>query len=446
MTRLGTALALLATLVGCDRAEPVAKATTSTAERPRVPSAKAPHEDAAPKPPPRPLNVVLIIIDSMRWDMPWNGYRRDIAPWLTRYEKRVVSYTRAYAISCTTARSVAPLLVGKYPSEMPRNGYFFTQWYPENLFLGERLKAVGDRALGVGAHAYFFPASGLAQGFDDLYVLPGTVMNNPDEKNVTGERMTEAAKKLLSRPANVDQSGGKRFFAYLHYMDPHAPYVAHEDEPLWGHQPRDRYDQEIRYSDEQVGAFIRWAKRRPWGPNTAFIITADHGESFGEHGHLKHGYEVWEELVRVPLLIDVPGAKPRRIDTPRSHIDLAPTILELMGVPEQPALRGTSLKPELLGAEPKARPVVVELTRDNLQDRRRALIDGRYKLIATGDDEKWLLFDVVADPRERKDLTADRDLFKRMKRRYAEVSETIPLVEVRGEEPPLKDAPEGRRW
>ena len=449
MSRWLVALTLVGVL-GCDHAEPTASAApsaappvTSVAKQTPLPDASRPDVGATRN---HPLNVVLILIDSMRWDMPWNGYPRPIAPLLTGYEKTVVSYTRAYSISCTTARSVAPLMVGKYPSEMPRNGYFFTQYMPENLFLGERLRAAGRRALGVAAHAYFFPASGLAQGFDELFVLPGTVMNNPDEKNVTGERLTEAAKRILSRKVNVDQSDGKRFFAYLHYMDPHAPYVAYEDQPLWGHQPRDRYDQEIHYTDAQVAAFVRWAKRQPWGPDTAFIVSADHGESFGEHGHLKHGYEVWEELVRVPLFIDVPGGQARRIDVPRSHIDLAPTILELMGVAAKPPLRGTSLVPEVFGADPEPRPVVVDLTRDNLENRRRALIEGTDKLIATGDDEKWLLFDVVADPREKKDLTADRPRFKRMRERYFEVSKTIPLVEVRGDEPPLKDAPEGRRW
>jgi choline-sulfatase len=187
-------------------------------------------------------------------------------------------------------------------------------------------------------------------------------------------------------------------------------------------------------------------KQQEWAANTAIIVSADHGEAFGEHRQQKHGYELWEELVHVPMVIHLPGAEQRVIETPRSHIDLAPTILDLMGAPPDPKHRGKSLRAELLGGAPEPRPVVLDLPRDNLQDRRRAVIDGREKIIARGDDERWLFYDLEKDPKERKNLTeTERTRFERMKKLYLRISSEIPAEEVHGDTK-LKNAPEGQRF
>jgi arylsulfatase A-like enzyme len=147
-------------------------------------------------------------------------------------------------------------------------------------------------------------------------------------------------------------------------------------------------------------------------------------------------------------LFFLPHAAPRVLDVPRSHIDLAPTILELMGAPADPELRGKSLVAELYGGEATPRPVLVDLPRDNLQDRRRAVIDGDDKLIARGDDvdSRWLLYDLAKDPRERKNLAnLDPVRFRRMRRLYTKLWSAIPTRDVRGDVV-LKNAPEGRRW
>ncbi len=453
-------LALSFELTACKRekgqatsSRPSTAAAKSSA-KPRPPDSGAPAgtkpkpDSGRPKAPTlAPMNVVLILVDSLRWDMPWNGYKRPIAPFLTRFEKEVVSYPRAYAISSSTSKSVLPMLAGKYPSEMQRGGYFFTYWYPQNLSLTEILAAQDMYSLGVFSHAYFFPATGVTQGFSKAYTLPKTVLNNLSNENITSERITDATKRFLRRPNIVDQTGSKRFFAYVHYMDPHSPYLHHKDRPVWGTQPRDYYDQEVHYADEHLERLVTWIRRQPFGKQTAIIISADHGESFGEHGHLKHGYEVWEELVRVPLFIWFPGIKPRRILTPRGHIDLCRTILDLMGQEAPSDVRGKSLVPELLGAEAAPRTVVVDLPRDNLQDRRRALIDGEHKLIIAGDDKRFLLFNVVEDPRERKNLAAmDKVNLERMTALHRKLEKDIVIAEVRGDKPKLRNAPEGRRY
>ena len=178
------------------------------------------------------------------------------------------------------------------------------------------------------------------------------------------------------------------------------------------------------------------------------IISSDHGEGFGERKHNRHGHELWESVVRVPWLVCFPGVKPCIVsDVRRSHIDLAPTIADLMGLPATPLFRGKSLVPELLGSEPALpRRVVVDQPRSDLMDRRRAVIDGDWKIVAFGDDRAFFLFDLANDPWENTDLAGARpEELARMKRVYDDESTKIPLVEVeRG--PDLKGAPRGRRW
>lgn len=391
------------------------------------------------------LNVVLILIDSLRYDMPWLGYQRAIAPWLTAFERRSVSYTHAYALSNMTARSVGALLAGRYPSELHRDGNFFTTYYPENVFVSERAAAAGHITLCAHAHAYFVPETGITQGFQTCPLLDGTRLNNMSKDNITSKRMTELAERLLSNAA-AKLGPKRRLFAYFHYMDPHAPYLPHEGRPSFGTKPRDLYDQEVHFTDEWVGKLVEFILARPWGRKTAIVITSDHGEAFAEHGFYKHGYELFEEMIRVPMLIYAPGVSNRRIDTPRSHIDLAPTIMEWLGLPPDPELPGVSLVPELEGGPSVPRPVIVDLPRDRLQDRRRALIEGDLKLIALNDDTRFLLFDLAQDPGEKNDLiVARKDLRQRALARYRELSDTIQLEPIRGFAE-LKGAPPGRRW
>src|SRR5690606_7848979 len=116
-----------------------------------------------------------------------------------------------------------------------------------------------------------------------------------------------------------------------------------------------------------------------------------------------------------------PGVTPRRIDEPRSTIDLAPTILELAGAPAEASLKGKSLVPELYGEKAEPRDVIIDLPRTSDNDRRRALIHEKYKLIAYGDDDAFALYDVIADPGEKKDLQREqKEVFEQMKARYKE--------------------------
>ena len=429
----------------CSKPSPTREAPSAAPAPPPAPAASS-VTARTEGPPKRSYNVILILVDSLRADMPWTGYPRPIAPRLEKLAKRATLYPRAYSLSSYTAKSVAPALVGKYPSSMPRDGYFFTRWLPDNLFVSERASDAGHRTLAGHGHGYFLRGMGLDQGFDDYRLLPGTFLDTTGVHDITSERLNELAKEMLSDPKNVSLPNGKRFFAYFHFLDPHYTYLKHSDHPDWGNTRRDLYDNEVHYTDHWVGDLVDWALARPWGKDTAIVISADHGEGFGERGHFRHAYEVWESLVRVPLFLLVPGAKPRRIEEPRGQIDLAPTIAELLQLRPDPALPGKSLVPEVFGAPAESRPVVVDLPRCDLMDRRRAVIDGKWKLVALGDEASWLLFDVVADPKEERDLSAEKpDELARMKALYEKLSANIPTEPVTGGVA-LKGAPAARRW
>jgi arylsulfatase A-like enzyme len=427
-------VALLACLVStaCSKSQPTDSERTSSAPATRPSEAAAPAPAPAPsaeaKPAPKlppALNVLLITVDSLRADMPWNGYSRPIAPNLSKLAERSAVYTNAYAGSSYTAKSVATILSGRYPSTLYRDGYFFAKYPASDTFLAELLAARGVRTIGFHAHLYFGKGKGLEQGFDEWRLVPGITFDPETDNYVTSDKMTALAIELLSNPKNTDH----QFFAWGHYMDPHDKYQKHKESPDFGNKGRDKYDSEVWYSDYWIGKLLDWAQSKPWWKNTAVIISADHGEAFGEHGMYRHAFEVWEALARVPLMISGPAIQARRIEARRSHIDLAPTILELMGQPVPANFQGKSLVPELLGAEPESHePILVELTEDSHNPYRRALIAGKYKLIDFG-QSKYELYDLADDPGELKDLAKDnKEELEHMKKLLADKVAALPVV------------------
>ncbi len=362
--------------------------------------------------------MLLITIDSLRADMPWAGYGRDIAPALTAFEKKAVSYTHAYSVSSYTAMSVAGLLAGRYPGELQRSGYFFSSYPDTEVFFPALLHKAGVHTMAAHAHFYFDKQhAGFHQGFDVWEIVKGITSNNKTDENITSPQHLELAEKILGDKAATE----KTFFAWFHFMDPHDEYLPHPGFGPFGdgNHSRDKYDVEVAFTDNHVGKLLAFVAQQPWAASTAIIVSSDHGEAFGEHKMHRHGFEIYEMLVRVPLMIQAPGATPRRIDAPRSAIDLAPTILDLTGAPAEPSFQGKSLVPELYGKPAEPRDVIVDLPRTTDNDRRRALIHGHHKIIAWGDDFSWELFDIGADPGEETDLKRGNPaLFAEMKQRY----------------------------
>ncbi len=382
-------------------ASPIADASTSASvtasASTSVPtSAKAPGQDG-------PKNVILITIDSLRHDMPWQGYRKDIAPHLTELAKESVVYPRAYSISSFTSKSVGAILSGRYPSTLYRGPTFFTKYSNANVFFPEVLQKAGVRTLAGHAHAYFDRGKNLRQGFDVWKLVPDVKWNATTDESITSQKMTPMAIEMLSDTANTSD----RFFMWLHYMDPHDKYKLHAECPNFGRRARALYDNEVCYTDLWVHKLLSFCEQQPWWNDTVLIVSSDHGEAFGEHKMYKHAFALWEVLTHVPLMIKGRGMKPQRIEQRRSHIDLAPTILDLLGAPISKWLAGKSLVPELYGVEEaKSRePILLDLPADTYNPPTRVTIYEDFKLIEDPND-KFQLYDLGSDPDEKRNLVS----------------------------------------
>lgn len=382
----------------------------------------------AETPKPRgPLSVLMLSIDCLRADMPWNGYERPIAPNLTKLAEQSTVYTNAYSLSSYTAQSVATMLSGRLASTLYRSGVFFTNYPKANLFFPEVLSEKKVRSIGWFSHMYFGRGKGLDQGFDVWELVPGITFDAQTDNHVTSPKMLDLGKKLLGNPENT----GQQFFAWAHFGDPHDVYVRHEEAPDFGKKTRDKYDGEVWFTDLYIGRLLDWAKQQPFWEHTAVIITGDHGEAFGEHGQYRHAFEIWENLVRVPLMVYLPGGKPQRITERRSHIDLAPTIMDLLGQPPLTQFMGKSLLPEIEGREKPANrePIVLELTEDSNNPQRRAIIAGDFKLTVRGRNAAFFLYDLKNDPGESKNVASEQpEKLAEMKSLYEKTFAAIPSI------------------
>jgi arylsulfatase A-like enzyme len=345
------------------------------------------------------------------------GYPKPVTPNLDKLAAKSVIFERMYAMASYTSKSLPPLLIGKYPSETRRDGGHFNVYAPANTFVQERLQQAGIHTLGVVSHWYFAAKFGWAQGtdtFDVTAVPPGPA---GDKDNATSSaQVTDATVKLLS---NTEHSG-KRFFVWAHYVDPHAEYVKHAGAPDFkGGGPagdvKALYDGEVWFVDQQVGKLLEFVELQPWGKKTAVVVTSDHGEAFAEHGMSWHGVDLWESLVRVPMLVYLPGVRPHRVALKRGQIDVVPTILDLMRVP-QPALgelSGESLITDILAksdADIVEKDVYLDMPPGPYTQMRRALIRGKTpgkKLVHLG-GRQYQLFDLERDPGELHDLSRSK--------------------------------------
>jgi arylsulfatase A-like enzyme len=385
---------------------------------------------------PRDGNLVFITVDTLRWDLHYAGNPRDLSPNLDRLAARSIVFDRAYAMSSYTGRSIGPIMTGRYPSECARDDNHFVR-YPDrgNTFLAERLRAAGFHTAAVASHFYFNPRFGLFQGIERVDIS-ATPSGEAGESVSTDAAVTDRALRLLD---DAEFTRG-RFMLWAHYFDPHKQYVAHPEIPAFSRTERGKYDAEVAWTDRQIGRLLDALANKPFANRTIVVVTADHGEAFGEHGMSWHGMELWEELVRVPWIIFVPSLQPRHIETPRGHIDLLPTVLELLrfSLPAPDAedfVSGQSLVAEMFGAPATARPVYCDLPEGPYNGARRAMIDWPFKLLFRN-ARRPELFDLEHDPGERTDLSSTRaDVLARERSVYEQLRATlrdVRQIETRG--------------
>jgi choline-sulfatase len=372
------------------------------------------------------LSFLFITVDTLRPDLGYMGYERPVSPHIDKFAERAVVYERAYSISTYTGFALTPMMASRYPSEMPRTDRHEVKYLRDNVLLAERMLGAGYHTAGAASHFLFAPELGWIDGFERFAKVPAEGKAPPGasiDSFHSSRGLANAAIQLLADP---EVTSGP-FFIWVHFLDPHKKYLEHPGFSNFGHDPRGLYDGEIAYTDYHIGRVLDALEASPLRDRTAVILTADHGEAFGEHGAYFHGKYVWDEIVRIPLVVYVPGCTPRRIARRMSAVELAPTVLDLAGLPEDDGARGQSLAPELFGGESSEHPILVDQPRNPYYPLRRAFIEGSYKLhfsseaVAGSADPRvsYQLFDLSHDPGEQKDLApTDPELLERMKKAY----------------------------
>jgi arylsulfatase A-like enzyme len=383
-------------------------------------------------------NLVLITVDTLRIDLGFMGYSSPVSPHLDALAARSTVFERAYSMASYTGKSVGPMMIGKYASECARNGAHFDVYGPENTFLAERLHAAGFRTMGMAPHWYFKPKYGLTQGMDlwDLSAM-GDGPNTPTYSLVTSDTLSDLAIGMLSEPANVQG----RFFLWVHYFDPHQRYVPHSEAPSFARPGRNPakalYDGEVWYTDHHLGRLLDFIAAQPWADRTVIVVTSDHGEAFGEHGMTGHGVDLWEPLVRVPLVVYVPGVPAHRVHVKRSLVDLVPTLLDLLELPQPPAgeLSGRSTANAITDpaqADSEERDVYLDMPVGPQVHEHHAIIHGPtpgMKLLSEG-GPVFFLFDLDKDAHEAKDLAGNRKLLAPMMKTFLEKKASVHEVRV----------------
>ncbi len=430
---------------GADLPAPAAPATpaASGSAAGTAPAAAAAPRLAAME---RDLNLLFITIDTVRAsEMGFLGCPRPTSPNLDALAAQSVVFDDVYSMASYTGKALAPMLIGKYPSETLRDGGHFNTYAPGNVFLAERLRAAGLLTMGAASHWYFKANSGVTQGIDfmDLSAMPASGQGDTDS-TVTGDKLTDAAIKLLQAHAD-----GHRFMLWIHYFDPHAQYVPHAGEPDFNEpgkshpfaKARAAYDGEIWFTDQQIGRLLDFARTQPWWKDTVVVVTSDHGEALGEHGiNAQHGWEIWEPLMRIPLVVYVPGVTPHHVKVKRSAIDIVPTVLDLLRVPPPGPgeVSGQSLLADLAlgpGESPIERDVYLDMPDGPYTHMRRGLLHGPTpgtKLIHLG-GRQYQLYDLATDPDEKDDQASDaaklRPMVEAMQQKRATLHEVTVKVD-----------------
>ncbi len=389
--------------------------------------------------PPPPPNILVIVGDTLRSDRLGSyGNARGLTPFMDSIAERATVFRSAYAPSSWTNPSVASLFTSRYPSQ---HGVitFDSVLSDDEVTLAEVLREAGY------ATGFFSPNGliredwGYGQGFTEFseFAIPGGT-GQPDHLRLP-YRADYTNRHVLSWLDSLAPEGGRRppFFLYVQYMEPHGPYApprAALQRVLNGRkQPdmgevnffvfmgnvtpmedrvlrdiQDVYDAEVMSLDTELRRLFKALESRGLLENTIVVLTSDHGEEFKEHGLIGHEKTLYGEVLHVPLVISLPGSD-RRTDVTEvaSLIDLAPTLLGLIGRPAPGSFEGRRLIPTTVGTDRPSRPVAYsELpipeagAAERLSPHTRSVVVGAHKLIA-GAHGEMEFYDLRADPGER---------------------------------------------
>ena len=365
----------------------------------------------------RRMNVVVISIDALRPDrLGRSGYRRNLTPNLDALLARGCVFENAWTTYPFTIMAFSSAFAGVYASgtDAYRNLELGLDKDPGNQpTIASILGAAGWRTEAVvGFPRYVRLALEREAGFQRFNVKADRATRDRD---LVAEEIATLAIDAL------DHDPGRPFLLWVHFFDPHAPYSPPGAHPF-GEQYADLYDAEILYTDRELGRFLGAVRSRGLEENTAFVVFSDHGEDLVERDH---GTAVTEEQIQVPLAVILPRIPGRAIRTAVDLSDLAPTILELVGQEKRPELHGQSLLPCVLldPATASAASFPPDLAFCELgcaqlpHPRLFAAREGAMKIIYHAASQTYSLYDLAADPKEKRDLAqVAPDVLARMKR------------------------------
>ena len=388
--------------------------------------------------PPRP-NIVLVVIESFRRDHAGcYGYSRETTPALDALAKEGVRFEQAIAASSWTMPSVASLFTSTQPSV---HGVTTSKAVlPDRLAtLAGEFHDGGYETAGIVSNPMLHRDFGFGRGFDsyddytillnvDVNLFDNKKRDSQAEKAVTGDAMTRLAVSWMKGKREKE----KPFFLFLFYFDPHYDYIPPPPYDGMFQNPKYRgscdgrgilslrgkpltdddkknvmalYDGEIRYTDEQVGRLLDELKAEGLCDNTMVVITGDHGEEFWEHGETGHGHSLYDELIRVPLVIMAPQLvkKPMVIQDQVSLMDVMPTLLAAARLPIPDQCQGKSLLPLLDGDNRnfKDRPLFLET---EAEARLKAVRTPTRKIVEHPDAKLMEFYSLADDPLEKQNL------------------------------------------
>ena len=381
---------------------------------------------------PRP-NILLITIDTVRADCTsLHGYGRSTTPFLEELAEAGVRFDRAYSTSSWTVPSIASLMTSLAPAAHGVTRGFVQEdaivnqqvLAGDHVLLAETLRDAGYRTVAVTSNGHLTAEFGFGQGFD-RYV------------NVGFASALDIRREL--KPVFDELRDASPWFLWVHFFDPHAPYEARsatreylsnegeldlelidvlqrimerDDLAALVMQPGDRthryisalYDSEIRFVDDQIREIV---EELPLGEGDMVVVTSDHGEEFSDHGDCWHGHSLYDETIRVPLVLRLPdnAHSGTVVGHPVSLIDVMPTILDVLDLDLPGPAQGQSLLAAIGGEPSRQRPVRASLARVGSYE---ALIEPRFKYIHDLEHGEHALFDIENDPNERTNLLERR--------------------------------------
>jgi len=299
------------------------------------------------------LNFLLITIDTLRADrLSCYGSQYPKTPHIDSLAERGVLFSRAFANTSTTLPSHTNILLGTTPNYHGVHENLNFMVSKKLLTLAEHLKNNGY-STGAFVGAYVLDSRfGLSQGFDtynDKYSRLHSV-NLPSLER-KAEDVIEAGLEWLEGRVSP-------WFLWIHCWDPHTPYDP--PEPFKTQYRENLYEGEVAYVDLTLGKLFDYMEKNDLFDSTLIVFTGDHGESLGQHGEETHGFFAYNSSIWVPLIISLPETTPGRVNDYVSHVDIFPTVCDVLGITKPSFLQGKSLLPALKGKKLPERPIYFE--------------------------------------------------------------------------------------